>query len=45
MVGLVAGTGGILLSCSFFPNPHINGSSAPTAYMGVLFGYMCFKWE
>jgi hypothetical protein len=45
MVGLVSGTAGILLSCSFFPTPHINGSCAPVAYMGVLFGYMCFKWE
>jgi membrane associated rhomboid family serine protease len=45
MVGLVSGSAGILLSCSFFPTPHVNGSCSPVAYMGILFGYMCFKWE
>ena len=45
MTAGVAGVAGTILSNALTPWPHVNGSSPPSAFIGLLFGYLLIKWD
>jgi len=45
MIGLVGGAAGTLFSSCVNSSAHVNGSSIPSTYIGILSGYTSMKWS